>query len=204
MKVLLADDQPAARLGVRSLLRHIEELEIVGETAYAGEVVRLAEELRPDLVVLDPDIEEPVNGSGGVCRGLKSLANPPRVLVYTVRNSKEDIAAASLAGADSYLYKKVKGERLAEAIERTCSGQRIWLLGPMESNAGNGFQTRLDGANLTPREKEILALLINCRNNKEIAEDLLLSGNTVKTHVRNILKELGLKNRQELFEADAH
>ncbi|MEJ7842184.1 MAG: response regulator transcription factor, partial [Rubrobacter sp.] len=137
------DDQPATRLGVRDLLRSVEGVEIVGEAVSDEEAVRLNEKLRPDLVILDPSMEGEMSESA-VCRQLKSSQNPPKVLIYSGRNSREDVAAVSLAGADSYLYKSLAAERLAEVVQRTCSGQKVWLLGPVESDQENDFRSKMD------------------------------------------------------------
>jgi DNA-binding NarL/FixJ family response regulator len=201
IKILLVDDQPATRLGIQDLLRSVEGVEIVGEAVSSEEAVRLNEKLRPDLVILDPSLEGEMS-EAEICRELKSSQSPPRVLIYSGRNSREDVAVASLAGADSYLYKGLAAERLAEVVERTCSGQKVWLLGPVESDQENDFRSKIDGAGLTPKEREILALLMKRHTNQEIAEEFHLSANTVKTHVKNILKELHFSSRSELFKVD--
>lgn len=99
MKVLLVDNHPATRLGVRVLLRSVEDARIVGEATHHEEALRLAADVRPDLVIVDPEFREG-RKEWGVCGWLKALAGPPRVLIYSARASREDVAAASLAGAD--------------------------------------------------------------------------------------------------------
>lgn len=202
MKVLLVDNHPATRLGMKILLNGAKEVETVGEAGDAEEALRLNEELHPDLVVLDPELGMGPSGLE-VCRRLKSSPHPPKILVYTAQNSKEDVAAAALAGADAYLYKGVECEKLPEAVDKTCNGERTWLLGSVEESPEGRLREKIEAADLTPKESEILALLIDRHSNGEIAEELCLSLNTVKTHVSSILKKLGLGSRKELFK-EAH
>ena len=200
MRVLLVDEQPTTRLGLRVLLGGAGNAEIAGECRSAEEAMRMNEKTRPDLVILDL-------GMGGkrhaleACKELKALPRPPRVLVYTARNSREDIAAASLAGADSYLHKGIECGKLPEVASKTHVGERIWLLGPAEEGAPAQLRAIIEGADLTPKESEVLALMVDRCANREIAEKLCLSGNTVKTHVRSILRKLGFGSRKELLEA---
>lgn len=196
MRVLLVDRQPATRLGLRVLLEGMEGVGLVGEAADSGEALRLGEKLRPDLVIVDPDLGDGV----GVCGALKAVERPPRVLVYSDDNSRESVAAASLAGADGFVHKEVDAEALPEAIKRTCAGDRVWMLGPVEPRAETALRARIEAAKLTPREKDTLDLLLKRRTNPEIADHLHVSVNTVRTHVKNILRELGMGNRRELLD----
>lgn len=164
----------------------------------AGEALRLAGELNPEMVILDPDLEGESDG-WRVCRELKSLENPPKVLIYTACNSRESIAAARFAGADSYLCKRISGERLPEVVDGIRNGQRMWFLCNDEDGSENGIRTKIEQSNLTPRQKEIAALAMSRHTNEEIARELLVSVNTVKAHIKNILRELNLDSRQGLF-----
>lgn len=200
MRVLLAEDQPAARLGARLLLQEAGRAEVVGESEKAEEVVHRAKELRPDLVVLALELEDQT-GALAACRELKSLPSPPRVLVYAAGNSEEDVAAAGLAGADSYLHKGPGcGGRLHEVARRTCDGHRDWLLGPAPEDPRAGLRAVIEGSGLTDREREVLALVIGRRTNEEISDELHLSLNTVKTHTKRIWGKLPFKNRRELLD----
>lgn len=204
MKILLVDKHPVTRLGLRGLVGGIEGSEVVGEAAGFDEALRLSERLRPDLVILDPGLI----GDGVACGDLKSAGGAtkvpaeesPRVLVYSALNSREYVAAASLAGADGFVHKEVEADRLLEAIRRTGEGERVWMLGPVESRVETALRARVEAARLTPREKQILNLLLRRRSNPEIAEFLHVSVNTVRTHVKHVLKELGLSSRRELLD----
>lgn len=196
MKILLLDRHPVTRLGLRDLLQGTGEVEVVGETGDPDEAARLSARLRPDLVVFDPVVGCEADFSGQ----LKSREGSPRILIYSALNSREHVAAASLAGADGFVHKEVGAEELLEAIWKIRSGHRVWMLGPIEPISGTALRVRIEAARLTPREKEILNLLLGRRSNPEIAEFLHVSVNTVRTHVKHILKELGLSSRRELLE----
>jgi DNA-binding NarL/FixJ family response regulator len=185
---------------VAVLLECIEGVEVVGEAGSAAEAVHLCEEADPTLVVLDPDLE---SGESTVCQDLKALASPPRVLIYSAKNSREAIASATLAGADSYVHKEASAQMLPEAILRTCNGERVWMLGPTEAASEISLRAKIEAARLTPKEKETLILLLKRRTNQEIAEKLHVSINTVRTHVKNIMREVGVENRRVLLEVQA-
>lgn len=197
MKVLLVDPCPATLVGVRTLLESCSDMEVVGEAQSAEEVVDKARYLCPDLVVLDSELDETTDALG-ICRELKTLPLPPRVLLYAAHSSQRGMVAASLAGADSYLYKGLDGNRLTEAASETCSGNRVLLPGPVEDE-GDDLEAITEGAQeLTNRESEILALLVGRRTNPEIASELCVSLDTVKTHVKRIFLKLRVRDRREL------
>ena len=195
LRILLVDDHPTVRFGLKHLLASVAE--VVGEAENANDAVRLARELHPELVLLDLRL----GGDSGieVCREVKALPDAPRVLVFTAHASVEDVAGATLAGADGYLHKGVEGEELLSAIERTLVGERVWLL-PVrnEEEVATHLMETSGGARLTPKEKEVFALVLKRRTNPEIAEELYISLYTVKNHVSSILRKIGLKSRREI------
>lgn len=197
MRLLLVDDHPTVRLGLVHLLGSAEGVQIVGEAANATDAIRLARDLSPNLVILDLRLGE---GSGiEACREIKVLPNSPRILVFTAHTSIEDVAGATLAGADSYLHKGIAGEQLLDAVERTHAGGRVWLLPTgNEEEAATRLRRTSDEARLTPKEKEVFALVLKRRTNAEIAKELYISLYTVKNHVSSILRKLGLKSRREI------
>ena len=133
------------------------------------------------------------------CRAIKTLPHPPRVLIFTAHTSAGDVAAATPAGADGYLHKGAAGEELLEAVRRTHAGERVWLLPTgNEKEAQVHLRETSSKARLTPKEKEVFALVLRRRTNPEIAEELYLSLYTVKNHVSSILRKLGLKSRREI------
>ena len=196
MRLLLVDDHPTVLFGLKHLLGSAG-FEVAGEAGNAAEAVRLAEALHPDLVLLDLRLGE--DSGIEACREIKALPHTPRVLVFTAHASVEDVAGATLAGADGYLHKGVAGEELLDAIRRTHAGVRVWLL-PAENQeeAAARMRKTSDEARLTPKEKEVFALVLKRRTNPEIASDLYISLYTVKNHVSSILRKLGLKSRREI------
>lgn len=191
-RVLLVEDHPAMRLGIRTVLGLEGGVEIVGEAPDAAGALRLASELRPDLVLLDLRLR---GGDGlPLCRSLKCLADPPYVLVYTAYNAPAEVREAMLCGADSFVHKGEDPARLREAVRETCAGKRVWLLGEQGDEAGP--------AALTPREREVYERLLLGHPNRQIAEELGVSLPTVKSHVTNILKKLGVSSRRDLLPGD--
>ena len=202
MKVLLVDICPATRLGINMSLREAMDVEVVGEATNAEVALRLSDILRPDLVILDIELEEDGLEGLWLCKLLKASSNNrPRVLVYTARNSREDVASASLVGADSFLHKGAPCARICETVNMIRAGERVWLLGPATEEPQTELEVLIEGADLTPKEAEVLSLLLRRYTNAEIAEQLSLSYNTVKTHVSSILRKLALNSRQEILRA---
>jgi two-component system response regulator DevR len=195
LRILLVDDHPTVRFGLKHLLASADE--VVGEAENATDAVWLVQDLRPDLVLLDLRLGE---YSGiEVCREIKALPGAPRVLVFTAHASVEDIAGATLAGADGYLHKGVAGDKILDAVRRTHAGQRVWLLpAENEDEAADRIRETSGEARLTPKEKEVFALVLKRRTNPEIADELYISLYTVKNHVSSILRKLGLKSRREI------
>lgn len=195
MRVLLVDDHPVMRYALKQLFAFAGEgIEVAGEAATAGEAVRLAEELGPDVVVLDLRL-----GSGGsgveACRGIKALPDAPRVLVLTAHTAREDVAAVMMAGADGCVHKGLRHQEIPDAVRRVHAGERVWLLGEHEVPAA--YEPA--GDHLTPKEREVLGLIRRRYSNAEIAEELYISLNTVKHHVTRILKKHGKKRRTDLL-----
>lgn len=195
MRILLVDDHPTVRFGLKHLLASADE--VVGEAENATDAVWLVQDLRPDLVLLDLRLGE--DSGIEVCREIKALPGAPRVLVFTAHASVEDIAGATLAGADGYLHKGVAGDKILDAVRRTHAGQRVWLLpAENEDEAADRIRETSGEARLTPKEKEVFALVLKRRTNPEIADELYISLYTVKNHVSSILRKLGLKSRREI------
>ncbi|MDH6227620.1 response regulator transcription factor [Streptomyces sp. MJP52] len=196
VKVLLVDDHQVVRRGLRTFLEVQDDIEVVGEAGNGEEGVARAEELRPDVVLLD--IRMP--GSDGIeaLRRLRALGNPARVLVVTSFTERRTVVPALRAGAAGYLYKDVDPDALAAAIRSVHAGQTVLqpevaeALLSQEQGAGEGRS-----ATLTEREREVLDLIADGRSNREIARSLFLSEKTVKTHVSNILMKLDVADRTQ-------
>ncbi|WP_228281988.1 response regulator [Rubrobacter marinus] len=189
------DDHPVTRFGIRSLLSTTEDLRVVGEAGDAEEAVRLTVRLKPDLVVLDLRLGK---GDGmEVCREMKALPVPPRVLVHTALSGPDDLAAVAVAGADGYFHKGEEYLEFPGVVRRVCGGERVWFV---DKEAEPRLDPRASrGPALTPKEREVFALMLKRYSNAEVARTLYMSLPTVKTHVKHILGKTGLKSRKELF-----
>ncbi|WUX11348.1 response regulator transcription factor [Streptomyces niveus] len=197
MRVLLVDDHQVVRRGLRTFLEIQDDIEVVGEASDGDEGVAGAEELRPDVVLMD--IKMPGTDGIEALRKLRELANPAKVLIVTSFTEQRTVVPALRAGAAGYVYKDVDPEALAGAIRSVHAGHVLLqpevagaLLAQDDPGAGHGR-----GSSLTDREREVLTLIADGRSNREIARALVLSEKTVKTHVSNILMKLDLADRTQ-------
>lgn len=193
----MIEDHPTTRLGIRTVLELEDGIDLIGEAADAEEGLRLVRELDPELVILDLRLRGE-NAGTELCREIKSLPDTPHVLIYTAYNSPEDITYCHLSGADSYVHKSEAPEKLLEAIESVRTGKRAWLTGAELEGSESWIQAVVERKDLSPREKEIFALLRRRRTNPEIARELHLSPETVKTHVTSILRKLEVDSRRDV------
>ncbi|WP_282698140.1 response regulator transcription factor [Streptomyces sp. CC208A] len=197
IRVLLVDDHQVVRRGLRTFLEIQDDIEVVGEAADGAEGVARAEELRPDVVLMD--VKMPGTDGIEALRRLQALANPARVLIVTSFTEQRTVVPALRAGASGYLYKDVDPGALAGAIRSVHAGHVLLhpevagaLLAQDDPQGGTGR-----GTTLTEREREVLGLIADGRSNREIARALVLSEKTVKTHVSNILMKLDLADRTQ-------
>lgn len=198
IRILLVEDHPVVRLGLKSVVEAQPDMKVVGEVESAVDAVAYARDLEPDLVILPLRLEGELRGIE-LCRELKTLAPVPRVLIYTSYNSAEDASASFLSGADSFVHKKEDSARLLDTIRSTVEGRRTWLLGAETRDESERLQQAVERSGLTEREREVLGFMLQRFSNAEIARELIVELPTVKTHVSNILAKLGLQSRHELF-----
>jgi DNA-binding NarL/FixJ family response regulator len=200
IRVLIADDHPVVRQGLRTFLDLQDDLDVVGEAADGAEAVALVESLVPDVLLLD--LKMPVLDGLGTLIRLGERGPFPRVLVLTSVSDREDVAPAMRAGAAGFLYKDVDPAALVQAIRAVHGGQV--LLAP---EAAEAMLSGLPGPSaapvarhvtpLTDREREVLTLIASGRSNREIARELTVAEKTVKTHVSNVLMKLGVQDRTQ-------
>jgi DNA-binding NarL/FixJ family response regulator len=197
IRVLLVDDHQVVRRGLRTFLEVQDDIVVVGEAGDGDEGVALAQDLRPDVILMD--VKMPGTDGIEALRLLRDAGNPARVLVVTSFTEQRTVVPALRAGAAGYVYKDVDPVALADAIRSVHAGHVLLqsevagaLLTQDEPAPGQGR-----GTTLTDREREVLALIADGRSNREIARALVLSEKTVKTHVSNILMKLDLADRTQ-------
>jgi NarL family two-component system response regulator LiaR len=199
IKLLLVDDHQLVRWGVRTFLATQPDIEVVGEAASGEEALRLATELSPDVALVD--LVMPGMDGVELTRRLKAQGARTQVIVLTSYHEDEHIFPAIRAGALSYLLKDVSARELADAVRKAATGEavlhpRVAARVVRELHAvprGNPAP----GPILSERELEVLRLIAEGRSNAEIAEQLVISENTVKTHVGSILSKLHLADRTQ-------
>ena len=199
IRLLLVDDQSLIRQGLRALLELEPDLEIVGEADNGQAAIALVETLHPDVVLLD--IRMPVMDGVATTREIGQRFTHTKVLILTTFDDQEYVVQALPYGAKGYLLKDTPSEELAAAIRAVDKGYT--QLGPglfekaMPKVATPPSSPPPGWENLTPREKEVLRLIVAGASNREIAETLYISEGTVKNHVTRILSQLGLRDRTQ-------
>jgi len=197
IRVLIADDHPTFRAGLRLLLDDVEDIEFVGAAEDGAEAVRLAEELAPDVIVMDlrmPDLD-----GIAATRRLRDTAPSVGVIVLTMFEDDDSVFAAMRAGARGYLLKGAEQDEIVRAIRAVAAGEAIF--GPeiarrvIEHFSIGAGSTRTVFPTLTDRERQILDLIAAGRGNAAIAADLVLSLKTVRNHVSNIFGKLQVADR---------
>ncbi|MFE2429505.1 response regulator [Streptomyces sp. NPDC059373] len=197
IRVLLVDDHQVVRRGLRTFLEVQPDIEVVGEAGDGDEGVLRAQELSPDVILMD--VKMPGTDGITALRRLREEGSQARVLVVTSFTEQRTVVPALRAGAAGYVYKDVDPDALAGAIRSVHAGHVLLqpevadaLLSQEEAGGGTGR-----GTTLTEREREVLTLIADGRSNREIARALVLSEKTVKTHVSNILMKLDLSDRTQ-------
>ncbi|HEX6366733.1 MAG TPA: response regulator transcription factor [Agromyces sp.] len=190
IRLLLSDDHPVVRAGIRALLESETDLEVVAEAASAEEAVRLAATSDVDLVLMDLQFPGALQGAEAT-RRIRSLDGAPRVLVLTNYDTDADILGAIEAGASGYLLKDAPPAELVAAVRAAAVG---------ESALAPAVSSRLDASlgaveRLTVREAEVLSLVADGRSNRDIGRALFLSEATVKSHLVHIFAKLGVGSR---------
>lgn len=219
IQLLLVDDHSLFRRGLKALLSQDERFRVAGEAGDVGEALRCLAQQRPDVILLDNHLPG-VRGVDAI-PALKEAAPAARVLMLTVSENENDLAAALQAGADGYLLKTVESDQLAETIVKVVDGESV-ISPEMMTKLVVVFRSRPSAAPtavpaavpvgapvaqampreaacsadlLSPREREILLLIARGDSNKLIARELDIAETTVKIHVQHILRKLGLSSR---------
>lgn len=199
IRILLVDDQQLVRAGFRSILEKQPDLQVVAEAGDGAAAIRLADEERPDLVLMD--VRMPVLDGLAATRELMRLPHPPVVVVLTTFDADEYVYDALRAGASGFLLKDTSPEDLVEAVRTAMTGAA--MLSPnITRRLIEAYVARPDPASgsavlatVSERELDVLRLLAAGRSNAEIAADLYVAESTVKSHVARLLQKLRLRDR---------
>ncbi|MGO1236651.1 response regulator, partial [Microbacterium gubbeenense] len=189
--VLLVDDHPVVRSGLRAVLDSAPELSVIGEAATGEEAIALASHLRPDVVLCDLRLGDGIDGIQATS-AIRALDAPPAVLILTTFDRDAEILGAIEAGAAGYLLKDVDPEVIIDGIQRAAAGDVV-LAPDLASRVLRGIRSPLP--KLTDREIEVLRLLSTGATNREIARALFVTEATVKTHLVHIFTKLGVDTR---------
>jgi two-component system nitrate/nitrite response regulator NarL len=198
IRVLLVDDHTLFRSGVKSLLQRQSDFEVVGEAPDSLQGVKRAEELKPDVVLLDLHMPG-ISGKDAVKLFLEAVPDT-HIVMLTVSENAEDLLESLRAGASGYLLKNIETETLLDSIRRAADGDSV-VSAQMTGKLVRGLQatrdvpTEAEKDALSPREREILSHLAKGSSNKEIARNLSVAESTVKIHVQHILRKLNLSSR---------
>jgi DNA-binding NarL/FixJ family response regulator len=198
LRVMIVDDQAIVRLGFRALIEAQSDMLVAATAGDGREAVQIAGNVRLDIVLMD--VRMPIMGGIDATRALQQLPHPPRVLILTTFDLDEYVYDALRAGASGFLLKDATPEMILEAVRVIGAGEA--LLAPAvtrrlitEFAARTPLQPPAALADLTPREREVFGLVAAGLANAEIANQLHLAEQTVKTHVSAVLLKLGLRDR---------
>jgi DNA-binding NarL/FixJ family response regulator len=198
--VLIADNQPLTREGIKAMLANIVDINIIGTVAYPIELEQLLISRKPKVIVLDPHYSQRFTIAD--IKNIRLKHSYTRILVLSNAQSREDVQVLIDLGVKNYVFKECSREELVRAIYSAAKGEHFFCKNTFETLFGNKLLPEKDDniPRLSVRETELIHLIAEGLTNKEIAERLFLSVHTIKTHRKNIIKKLGFsfKNTTEL------
>ncbi|MBK0368554.1 response regulator transcription factor [Flavobacterium agrisoli] len=207
IRVVLADDHVFVRDGIKSLLENETNIEVVGEAIDGAEALQVVANLQPDLLIVD--IRMPYLTGIEVVEKLRAQQNTTKIIMLSMHESEEYVLKSIKAGADGYLLKGSSKDEFLKAVHTVSNGGKYFsgdissiLVGQLTSSSStittDNKPALAEEMLITKREKEILALLLSGKGNKEIAETLEISKRTAEVHRFNLMKKLKVKNLMEL------
>ncbi len=195
IRVMLVDDHAVVRSGLAAFLLAFDDFELVGEAGSGEEAIAIYADLRPDVVLMD--LVMPGMDGATATRAIRQRCPQIRVIALTSFKEEDLVQGALQAGAIGYLLKNVTADELANAIRSAYVGRPTLAPEAAQALIHAATQPPAPGSDLTAREREVLALMIEGLNNSEIADRLIVSRSTVKFHVSSILSKLGAASRTE-------
>ncbi|MFD4753682.1 MULTISPECIES: response regulator transcription factor [unclassified Streptomyces] len=197
LRVLLVDDEPLVRAGLRAVLEAQPDLEVCGEAGDGAAVVPLVRALRPDVVAMD--VRMPLMDGIGATRAVLAMAGPlPKILVVTTFENDAYVYDALRAGADGFLLKRARPAEIVHAVRVVAAGDSLLFPAAVRRLADHhGGRAPAPFPGLTGREGEVLRLMARGLSNAEIAARLVVGAETVKTHVSAVLSKLGARDRTQ-------
>ncbi|WNI33316.1 response regulator transcription factor [Streptomyces sp. ITFR-6] len=198
--ILLVDDEPLVRAGLRAVLEAQPDIEVVGEAGDGAAVIPLVRQLRPDVVAMD--VRMPLmDGIEATRVVLRTVPDPPKILVVTTFENDEYVYEALRAGADGFLLKRARPAEIVNAVRLVAEGESLLFPAAVRQLASeygtNRAREAMDRASLTEREAAVLRLMARGLSNAEIADRLVVGVETVKTHVSAVLAKLGARDRTQ-------
>jgi two-component system response regulator DegU len=196
-KVLLVDDHPIVRTGIRNLLERAAEISVVGEAGDGFEALKLVEELSPDVVLLD--MEMPGMNGSEVAIHLKQAGSPVKILALSAHDDKQYIQELLANGASGYLTKEEVPETIIEAVRGVARGEQGWVSRKIAAKMTIWMSgdSPADHMGLTPREVQVLKMVVAGKTNQEIGLELGISEKTVEKHLEGVFSKLGVASRVE-------
>lgn len=194
IRVLIVDDHPVVREGLRAVLEDTKEMHVVGEVGSAEEALSSVERALPDVVLLDLELPG-MNGVDAIPR-FADAASHPRVIILTAYDTEERVLAALKAGAVGYVLKGAPAGEIAQAI-RAVAGGGSYLTPRVAARVVAQVKAPRRSGLLTARERQVLGLVARGRSNKQIARDLAITERTIKFHMTSIFNKLGADNRAQ-------
>lgn len=198
IKVMIADDHPLMRDGLQQILELEDDIEVVAKVGDGNEAVEKAITLKPDVILMD--INMPNKNGIEAIEELKMRDNKARVIMLTIHDDRQYLLKAISSGAMGYVMKDAESHHLLKAIRAVHQGNKYIQQGGCNEERGSytfPLDKKLNQDNLTRREIEVLLLIAEGKNNREIADELFISDKTVKNHVSSIFRKIGVSDRTQ-------